>query len=349
MTYKRSTSAIVFRMEDKFIIGYGSMQDIYSDDEYKQIEKLFVFFEDEKNEAEIWSFLKENSIDKSVFEKCLKKKYITTNKYAINYSEQSVDYKNSLYVDCAYKNSEMVIENIKKSTLLNIGCGGIGNYLMYAYASFLPKRIIMMDGDEVSLSNLNRQILFEMSDVGKKKVDAIVEHLEKRFPDVNYIGISEFANYNMLKEIVEKYNDENMIITVSGDNSTTVNDAIKVAAEFKIPCLNIGYLNDYSVIGPFFIPDMGACPFCNDIGADYESNGYKELEKFNSKYKAPSSFMNNSMASAMAMTDILMYFSKDYERINSLNSRVGIGNLEFNVERVALSKNENCKMCGQYR
>ncbi len=35
--------------------------------------------------------------------------------------------------------------------------------------------------------------------------------------------------------------------------------------------------------------------------------------------------------------------------IMGLLSRVGIGNLEFNVERVALSKNENCKMCGQYR
>lgn len=348
MTYKRSTSAIVFRMKDKFVVGYGSMQDIYTSDEYRQIEKLFLFLEDEKTEAEIEAFLRQNFIDKSVFEKCLKKKYITTNKYAIHYCEQSVDYKNFLYVDCAYKNAEMAIENIKKSTLLNIGCGGIGNYLMYAYASFLPRRILMMDGDEVTLSNLNRQILFEMSDIGKKKVDAIVEHLEKRFPNVDYVGISAFADYSTLKELVEKYNDGNMIITISGDNSTTVNDAIKVAAEFKIPCLNIGYLNDYSVIGPFFIPKMGACPFCNDIGADYESNGYKELEKFNSKYRAPSSFINSSMASAMAMTDILMYFAGDYEGINSLNSRVGIGNLEFNTERVELSRNESCKMCGQY-
>lgn len=348
MFFKRSTSAIVFKMEDKYVIGYGSMQDVYSEEEFGKIEKIFIFLEEKKDENEIDLFLKENNIDEGIFRKCVEKKYITSNKYAIDFDEQSVDYKNILYVDCALNNSEKAIENIKKSTLINIGCGGIGNYLMYAYASFLPKRIIMMDGDVVSISNLNRQILFEKADVGKKKVDSIIEHLNNRFPDVDYVGVPSFADYDKLKKIVEQYNDGNLIITISGDNSTTVNDAIKVAAECKIPCLNIGYLNDYSVIGPFYIPNMGACPFCNDIGADYESNGYKELEKFNSKYKAPSSFMNSSIASAMAMTDIIKYFSNDYESINSLNARVGIGNMEYNIEKVELKRNEKCKMCGQH-
>ncbi len=90
---------------------------------------------------------------------------------------------------------------------------------------------------------------------------------------------------------------------------------------------------------------MGACPFCNDIGADYEENGYKDLKEFNSKYKVPSSFMNSAMASAMAMTDILKFFAEDYAGINSLNNRVGIGNLEFNTEKVKMCRNEKCKVC----
>ncbi len=205
----------------------------------------------------------------------------------------------------------------------------------------------MIDGDDVSKSNLNRQILFEKTDVGNKKVVAITERLKNRFPQVDYVGFAEYADYQMLKNVVEKYNDDNIIMTISGDNNTTVNDAIRVAAEYNIPCLNIGYLNDYSVIGPFYIPRLGACPFCDDIGADYEDNGYKELFEINSKYRAPSSFMNSSMASAMAMTDILHFFSGNYSSINSLNNRVGIGNLDFNIEKVGLKKNEKCKICGK--
>lgn len=339
MKYKRSSSAIVFRMKDKYIIGYGSMQDVYSKEEYTQITKLFSFLETEKDETEIKKFIQENEISESILNKCIPKKYITSNQYAINLNENNVDFKNILYVDCAYNNSEHIIKRIKDSVLINIGCGGIGNYLMYAYASFLPHRIIMIDGDEVSLSNLNRQILFEKSDVGKKKVESICQHLKNRFPQVDYIGISEYADYNLLKQIIEKYNSNNIIITISGDNSTTVNDAIRIAAEYQLPCLNIGYLNDYSVIGPFYIPD---------IGADYEDNGYKELTYINSQYRAPSSFMNSAMASAMAMTDILHYFSGEFSKINSLNTRIGIGNLEFNIEKVGLVKNEKCKICGKH-
>lgn len=58
--------------------------------------------------------------------------------------------------------------------------------------------------------------------------------------------------------------------------------------------------------------------------------------------------MNSSIASAMAMTDIIKYFSNDYESINSLNARVGIGNMEYNIEKVELKRNEKCKMCGQH-
>ncbi len=127
----------------------------------------------------------------------------------------------------------------------------------------------------------------------------------------------------MLEEIIDKIpNKENIILTISGDNNTTVKDSILIAKKYKIPCLNIGYLNDYSVIGPFYIPDYSACPFCTDLGADYEDNGYKELDEFNSFYRAPSSFINSSMASAMAMTDILHYFSGELESINSLNKSV---------------------------
>lgn len=149
----------------------------------------------------------------------------------------------------------------------------------------------------------------------------------------------------VLDKIIDK---ENVIITISGDSNTTVRDSILVAAEYKIPCLNVGYLNDYSVIGPFYIPEYSACPFCTDLGADYEDNGYKELEVFNSFYRAPSSFINSSVASAMAMTDILHYFSGEKSAINSLNKRVGIGNNKFDFISVEVEKNEKCKICGKF-
>ena len=55
---------------------------------------------------------------------------------------------------------------------------------MYAYVSYLPKKIIMIDGDVVSISNLNRQIFFDLSDVNRLKCDVLKEKLSKRFTTV---------------------------------------------------------------------------------------------------------------------------------------------------------------------
>lgn len=48
----------------------------------------------------------------------------------------------------------------------------------------------------------------------------------------------------------------------------------------------------------------------------------------------------------MAMIDILYYFSEDYDKINSLNKRIGINNSNFNKEEMKITKNERCYVCG---
>lgn len=346
--YVRSSSVVVFGIGQKHVIGYGSMQECFEGEVFKSIYELLKYVSYPKNEADIVDFMKKNHIPREIFELCLERKYITNNQYIIMNDEENVDYKNRLYVDCCYTRSQEILSKIKNSTLINIGCGGIGNYLLYAYASFLPKKIIMIDGDVVSASNLNRQIFFDISDIDKYKCDVLKEKLSKRFESVQYETYARFATADILSSMLDRIVDkENVIITISGDSNTTVRDSVIVAAKYKIPCLNVGYLNDYSVIGPFYIPEYSACPFCSDLGADYEENGYKELEEFNSFYRAPSSFINSSIASAMAMTDILHYFSGEKTVINSLNKRIGIGNKDFNIITVEVIKNEKCKICGQ--
>lgn len=344
--YIRSSSTIVFTIGNKKIIGYGSMQSIFNENDFKKIYMLLEFLEKEKNESEINDFLKDNDIDYEVFELCLDKKFITDNKYVLKNDEHSADFKNRLYLDCCYERSELILNKIRNSTIINVGCGGIGNYLLYAYSSFMPKQVIMIDGDIVSESNLNRQILFDLDDIGKKKTEILKLKLKKRFPSVKFESVPKFSTKEELSNVLNGIKDKsNCIIVISGDSSKTVMETTKVAAQYQIPCLNVGYLNDYSIIGPFFIPSISACPFCSDIGADYDDNSFNEFKNFNSFYRAPSSFINSSMASSMALIDIFNYFSEDYQNINSLNKRIGINNRTFEVMRIGVQKNESCRIC----
>ena len=62
-------------------------------------------------------------------------------------------------------------KKIKNSRVLIIGMGGLGCPLLTYLASSGVCNIGIVDHDKVEISNLNRQILFNSSDIGKYKVD----------------------------------------------------------------------------------------------------------------------------------------------------------------------------------
>ncbi|ANA43962.1 hypothetical protein AXX13_V12 (plasmid) [Borrelia hermsii HS1] len=62
----------------------------------------------------------------------------------------------------------------------------------------------------------------------------------------------------------------------------------------------------------------------------------------NKDYQAPSFFTNNAIASSMAIIDIMFYFGGEYERINSLNRRIGISNHDFSYHFIFIKKNKFC-------
>ena len=62
-------------------------------------------------------------------------------------------------------------KKLKSAKVLVLGMGGLGCPLSIYLASLGIGTIGIVDNDKVELSNLNRQIIYNMSDIGKYKVD----------------------------------------------------------------------------------------------------------------------------------------------------------------------------------
>lgn len=115
-------------------------------------------------------------------------------------------------------------EKLKQAKVLVVGAGGLGSpVLQYLTAAGVGK-IGIVDFDKVELSNLQRQIIYTIEDLGKYKVDCAVDHLKKQNPFIQFVKYKEqITNQNAI-EIIEAYD----IIVDGTDNFPTrylVNDA----------------------------------------------------------------------------------------------------------------------------
>lgn len=91
-------------------------------------------------------------------------------------------------METAFSRTEMLLgaeamERLRKSRVAIFGLGGVGGYVLEALARSGVGQLVLIDNDEVSLSNLNRQILATRESIGRLKTDVAAERVRSINPD----------------------------------------------------------------------------------------------------------------------------------------------------------------------
>ena len=95
------------------------------------------------------------------------------------------------------------VNDLSKKSVLVLGVGGVGGYVVESLARSNIGTLILVDYDKVEESNINRQIIALNSTIGRSKVDV----LEERIKDINsgckVIKIDKFIDDNNYLELFD--------------------------------------------------------------------------------------------------------------------------------------------------
>lgn len=122
---------------------------------------------------------------------------------------------------------------LMETKVLIVGAGGLGGPAALYLALAGIGTIGIVDFDVVDLSNLQRQVLHQNDDVGRKKTESALQTLHSYNPDVNVIIHDTPITSDNAMEIIPRYD----LVVNGADNFTTrylVNDACYFASKTLI-------------------------------------------------------------------------------------------------------------------
>lgn len=96
-------------------------------------------------------------------------------------------------------------EKLLASRVLIIGAGGLGAPAALYLAAAGVGTLGLLDGDQVDLTNLQRQILHHTTDIGRRKVDSAQEKIRAINPDVTVRTYDVWARADNIRGIIKEY------------------------------------------------------------------------------------------------------------------------------------------------
>lgn len=164
-----------------------------------------------------------------------------------------------------------------------LGVGGVGSHCIEALARSGVGRLILVDNDKVSLTNINRQSIAYHSTIGRYKTEVMKERIADICPETQVTTHETFILPENLEEIFKERPD---YIIHAIDTVTAKIALAQKALEGGIPIISsMGTGN--KLHGEMFeiadISKTSVCPLCKVMRKELKARGIRHLKVLYSK------------------------------------------------------------------
>lgn len=119
-----------------------------------------------------------------------------------------------------------------------VGVGGVGSWIVEAFARSAIGKITLIDLDNVAESNINRQIQALTSTLGQAKVSALAERIAQINPLCQVIQVEDFITPDNLPELIKASQFDYVVDAIDSVKAKTA--LLAFCREEHIPIVTIG-------------------------------------------------------------------------------------------------------------
>ncbi|MDO6354304.1 tRNA threonylcarbamoyladenosine dehydratase [Caloramator sp. CAR-1] len=175
------------------------------------------------------------------------------------------------------------VEKLKKSTVAVFGVGGVGSFAVEALARSGVGRLILIDDDDVCITNINRQLHATTKTVGKPKVEVMAERVKEINPKAVVLPIKEFVSKDNIEKLLT--NDIDYVIDAI-DTVTSKIELVVKCNEMNIPIISSMGAGNKLDPTKFEVEDIyktSVCPLAKVMRTELRKRGIKKLKVVYSK------------------------------------------------------------------
>lgn len=174
---------------------------------------------------------------------------------------------------------------LRRASVMVFGVGGVGSHCIEALARSGVGRLILIDNDTVSVTNINRQSMAYHSTVGRYKTQVMKERIADICPETEVVTYETFVLPENVDEIFKEKPD---YIIDAIDTVTAKLAIVQKAQERGIPL--ISSMGTGNKLHPelFEIADIrktSVCPLCRVMRKELKARGIFRLKVLYSKEK----------------------------------------------------------------
>jgi tRNA A37 threonylcarbamoyladenosine dehydratase len=187
-----------------------------------------------------------------------------------------------------FSRTELIIgsegmEKLRNSTVAIFGVGGVGSFTAEALVRCGVGKVVLVDDDNICLTNINRQLHATTKTIGRPKVEVMAERMKDINPKMEVITFKKFYTSENAEELMSQNYD---YVVDAVDTVSAKIDLVVRCSKMEIPIISsMGAGNKLDPTG-FEVMDIyktSVCPLAKVMRYELRKRGINKLKVVCSK------------------------------------------------------------------